>query len=76
MTFKTKVTELALQAGGSHYPDVNRMQLELYTKLAVAECINALRDGSKQHVCTNFDQGQHEATLDGAEAAIKERFGL
>jgi hypothetical protein len=76
MKFETSVTELALQAGGSHYPNVNRSQLDSYTKLVVAECINALYTGDKQHVCTNFDRGQHEATLAGAEAAIKERFGL
>jgi hypothetical protein len=76
MEFNNKVTDLALQAGGSHYPTVNRAQLESYTKLVIDECINALQKGNKQHVCTNFDLGQHEASIMGAKAAIKQEFGL
>jgi hypothetical protein len=76
MDFKAKVTELALQAGGSHYPSVNRSQMESYTRLVIAECISALTEGERGHICTNFDQGQYEATLAGAESAINRRFGL
>ena len=76
MDFKAKVTELALQAGGVHYPEVNRMQLDVYTKLVIAECISALTEGERGHICTNFDQSQYEATLTGAESAINRKFGL
>ncbi len=35
-----KIKELALQAGGSHYPDVNSTQLEKFAELIVRECGN------------------------------------
>ena len=34
-----RVRELALQAGGSHYPEVNSMQLEKFAELIVRECM-------------------------------------
>ena len=33
-----RIRELALQAGGSHYPEVNSMQLEKFAELIVNEC--------------------------------------
>ena len=33
-----RIRELALQAGGSHYPEVNSMQLEKFAELIVLEC--------------------------------------
>ena len=32
------IKELALEAGGSHYPEVNTAQLEYFAKLIVLEC--------------------------------------
>lgn len=50
------IEELALQAGGSHYPNVNSMQLIKYTKLVVQECVKvaegnhgALEDKMLEH---------------------------
>ena len=34
-----RIRELALQAGGSHYPEVNAMQLEKFAELIVKECM-------------------------------------
>lgn len=34
-----KIKELALQAGGSHYPNVNSMQLVKFAELIVKECV-------------------------------------
>ena len=33
-----RIKELALQAGGSHYPEVNSVQLEKFAELIVREC--------------------------------------
>jgi hypothetical protein len=33
-----RIKQLALQAGGSHYPEVNSMQLEKFAELIVREC--------------------------------------
>lgn len=76
MDFKTKVTELALAAGGAHYPECNRSQLESYTKLLIAECLSAIDSTNRDHVYTTFDQGQFEASLLNTKKAINERFGL
>jgi len=36
-----KLTELALQVGGSHYPEVSRQYLEQTVRLVVKECAEA-----------------------------------
>jgi hypothetical protein len=33
-----RIKELALQAGGSHYPDVNKETLEKFAELVIREC--------------------------------------
>ena len=33
-----RIKELALQAGGSHYPDVNTAQLEKFAELIIQDC--------------------------------------
>lgn len=71
-----KVTKLALEAGGSHYPSVNRMQLEHYTRLVIEDCINAIETVNSPHIRTTFDKMAHEATIHDAVNAIKMRFGL
>ena len=35
-----RIKEIALQAGGSHYPNVNSMQLEKFAELIISECAN------------------------------------
>ena len=35
-----KIYEIALQTGGSHYPEVGGKLLERYTQLLLKECIN------------------------------------
>lgn len=35
-----RIKEIALQAGGSHYPNVNSMQLEKFAELIIRECAN------------------------------------
>ena len=38
-----RIRELALQAGGSHYPEVNAMQLEKFAELIVRECTEVVK---------------------------------
>ena len=40
-----KIKELALQAGGSHYPDVGGKTLEKFAELIVQECILTIQMG-------------------------------
>ena len=37
-----KIKELALQAGGSHYPDVGGKTLEKFSELLIQECISVV----------------------------------
>ena len=39
-----KIKELALQAGGSHYPTVGGKTLETFAELIVKECANVAAD--------------------------------
>jgi hypothetical protein len=39
-----QIKELALQAGGSHYPDVNSQQLEKFAELLINECCKIMID--------------------------------
>jgi hypothetical protein len=43
-----RIRELALQAGGSHYPDVNPAQLIKFAELIVRECCDILDPGEHQ----------------------------
>ena len=38
-----RIKELALQAGGSHYPEVNSAQMEQFAQLLVQECADRIR---------------------------------
>jgi hypothetical protein len=48
-----KFKELALEAGGSHYPEVNSVQLEKFANLVVQECIDNIKvweKDSRNHI--------------------------
>ena len=56
-----KLTELALQVGGSHYPEVSRQYLEQTVRLVVKECAEAYHQtrlaetSIEQHFLQRFD---------------------
>ena len=56
-----KLTDLALQIGGSHYPEVSKQYLEHIVRLVVKECSEAyhqtrLADTTiEQHFLQRFD---------------------
>ena len=47
-----KIYEIALQAGGSHYPEVNSLQLNKFAELLIRQC---------QLVATQFTNEQQTA---------------
>jgi len=72
---KKAFKELALQAGGSHYPDVGGELLEKFSELMLAEVIDIIDNlNCKDEVYTSYDL----QLIDGAKAtiinAIKEKF--
>ena len=56
-----KLTELALQVGGSHYPEVSRQYLEQTVRLVVKQCAEAYHQTRlaetpvEQHFLKKFD---------------------
>ena len=52
-----RIKELALQAGGSHYPDVGGKTLEKFAELIIQECLNICEDmgdnGMDGHYCAD-----------------------
>ena len=63
---KEKLHELALQAGGSHYPNINPTQLEMFANLIIKECLQSVKDADcRDIVYTTFDSG--------ITAGVKER---
>ena len=59
-----RIKEIALQAGGSHYPDVNSETLEKFAELIVKECTDIIEN-----------QGRF-LKYDGLAKQIKEHFGI
>jgi hypothetical protein len=39
-----RIKEIALQAGGSHYPDVGGKTLELFASLLIKECVDIIEN--------------------------------
>lgn len=68
--------QLALQAGGSHFPDVGGETLKQYTQLVVEACIDAVENTSTVHAHTTFDKSQINATIDKSVQAIRDKFEL
>jgi hypothetical protein len=46
-----RIRELALEAGGSHYPEVNSIQLERFAELIVKECADLCVDNVVDEIC-------------------------
>jgi hypothetical protein len=62
-----RIKELALEAGGSHYPEVNSKQLEKFAELIILECSDVLLKWKNEPF--PFDE-------DLAVSLIKEHFGV
>ena len=74
----TRIKELALQAGGSHYPSVNSMQLEKFANLIIEDCYGEILCqlyGNNPGTDEQFNAG-HEAGLRLAVTTIKKHFGI
>lgn len=45
---RPKIKELALQAGGSHYPEVGGKTLEKFAELIMQECLGIIEDEARK----------------------------
>lgn len=72
-----KIKEIALQAGGSHYPEVGGDTLEKFAKLLIEECIDSINNADiRSFVLTTFDKSQSDACKQRCVKSIKEKFGV
>ena len=69
-----KLKEIALQAGGSHYPDVGGVTLEKFARLLIAECIDAVKNTPTTAAYTTFDLDVVKNTIAKSVKSIEERF--
>lgn len=72
---KQKIKEIALQAGGSHYPDVGGELLQQFADLLLAECIDAVNNADVRSITyTTFDKDRSDAIKKLVVKSINERF--
>ena len=67
--------EIALQVGGSHYPDVGGDLLEKFGEMVVAECIKAVQNTDLRDITfTTFDSGRNVTVLKSCVESINKTF--
>ena len=71
-----KIYQIALQTGGSHYPNVGGELLEQFALKVINECIVAVQNTSRQHGATTYDVGVIDATIEKSVANILDTFEL
>jgi hypothetical protein len=74
-----KLREFALEAGGSHYPEVNPMQLKKFAELIIRECADIINH--RADTCSDWLDSvkANEAVREGQRECaktIKEHFGV
>ena len=71
---KEKIKELALQAGGSHYPDVGGELLQKFADLLLAECIQVVENTPRHCAFTTHDLGIVNCTIAKSVEELKKHF--
>lgn len=66
--------EIALQAGGSHYPNVGGETLHQFADLLLAEVIKTIEQTPKHCAYTTHDLGTVECTIQKTIEIVKQRF--
>lgn len=73
---KELLKEMQLQAGGSHYPDINPQMQEAFARMIIKKCIEAVYNTNKTHAFTTFDRDMVDGTIQRSVKSIIETFGL
>jgi len=70
-----KIKELALQTGGSHFPNVNSKLLEMFANMIIDECIDAVNQTElKEVMYTTYDRDMAYGVRMRCVKNINERF--
>ena len=68
--------EIALQAGGSHYPEVGGELLEKFAELLIERVIKTVEETPTTHAYTTYDKGLIDSTIDKCAAQIRKEFDI
>jgi hypothetical protein len=71
---KEKIRELALQAGGSHYPTVGGDLLQKFADLMLAECIRVVEKTPTHCAYTTHDLIAVQCTIQKSVEELKNHF--
>lgn len=73
---KNTYYNIALRAGGSHYPEVGGDLLEKFGDLLVKEILQTINDGPHNCAFTTYDKGMVDCTIHEITHKIKTKFEL
>lgn len=68
--------EIALQAGGSHYPEVGGATLENFADLLLKQVISAIENTDRTHAYTTFDKGLIDSTIEKCKQSVRNTFEI
>jgi hypothetical protein len=71
---KQKIHDLALEAGGSHYPTVGGANLEKFAELLIEECIQVVKATPLHCAKTNLQEDIVKCTIDQSVDALRKHF--
>jgi hypothetical protein len=71
---KQKIHDLALEAGGSHYPTVGGANLEKFAELLIEECIRVVESTPLHCAKTTFQEDIVKCTIKQSVNALRENF--
>lgn len=66
--------DIALQAGGSHYPEVGGELLEKFADLLVKKCIETVEETPTHCASTSYDLDTVKCTIVKAVETLREKF--
>jgi hypothetical protein len=69
-----KIKRLALEAGGSTYPEVGGKNLERFAELLIQECIDAVSNTPTHCAKTSFQIGIVQCTINKSVEVLKNHF--
>ena len=76
IVMKEKIKSLALEVGGSHYPDVGGALLQKFADRMIEECISAIKNTPTYHARTSYDLNLVEFTIEKTIESVKKQFNL
>jgi hypothetical protein len=71
---KQRIHDLALQAGGSHFPTVGGANLEKFAELLIEECIQVVKNTPLHCAKTTFQENIVKCTIDQSVDTLRDHF--